>query len=633
MLHNLRAASETWFGRIVTTLLMGLIVLAFTIFGIGDFFRGFGATKLASVGTGEISAESFRQAWLTQLQRVSAQSKRTITNEEARRAGLDTQLLNQMVSDAVIDQRSRSLGLAMSDQAITASVQEAAAFAGPSGNFDKARFAEYLRQNNQSERDFLAEQRRIGLRAELVDAVSGAVATPKALLEVLNRTRNERRSLDYIVLPATSLGEIAPPSDEDLQKYFIRRAESFRSPEYRSLVVLALRPETLADPGAIADADAQKRYEDVKAARFSAPEKRSVQQISFPTEAEASEASARIKAGASFDAIAKERKLSDKDIDLGTVEKGKLIGDIDKVAFGLAEGEVSPPVKNLFGTVLVRVTAITPASIKAFADVAADIKSEMALLNARKKVQALHDKVEDARSSGKPLAEAAKAAGLEARPIAAIDANGLDRAGAPVADLGDAPALVRAAFASDIGVDNDTIASRDKGTLWFEVAAVDPARARVLDEVKPQVMQAWRQDEITQRLAAKASELVKKLESGTPMAEIAQSEGNLAVKHVGDAQRKGSADLPQGVVASVFNTGIGGAGSAAGPDGRIIFKVLDSAVPALYLDAAETKTLDAQVRGALANDIFSQYAAQLQGEAGVTVNNTMLRQLTGAEPN
>ena len=633
MLHNLRAASNTWTGKILSALLMGLIVLAFSIFGIADFFRGFGATKLASVGDAEISSESFRQAWLTQLQRLSAQTKRNITNDEARRAGLDTQLLNQLVNDVVIDQRAHGLGLAKSEAAITSATQQDPAFAGIGGKFDKKRFADVLRQSNLSERGYIEEQRKIGLRQQLVEAVAGDVKTPRAMLDVFNRTRNERRSLDYIVLPVASAGDIPAPAEEELTKYFSLRAQNFRSPEYRKLVVLAVRPEALAKPDAIAEADAMKRYDDTRAARYTSPEKRSVQQISFPTEAEAVEASTRIKAGASFDSIAQERKLTEKDISLGTVEKGKLIGDIDKAAFELPAGTVSEPVKNLFGTALLRVTAIAPASVKPFADVAADIKRELSLLEARKQAQVLHDKVEDARTSGKPLAEAAKAAGLETRTIEAVDASGRDKQGAPLTDLGDPQALLRAAFASDVGVDNDTVQTRDKGTLWFEVAAIEPARPQTLEEVRPLVAQAWRDDEIARRLSAKASDLAKRLDAGTPMAEIAKSEGDLDVKHVGDAQRKGQADLPQGVVASVFNVGIGGAGSGAAPGGRLVFKVLDSVVPPLDMDATETKTMDQQLRSALGNDIFSQYAAQLQSEAGVQINAAILRQVTGAEAN
>ena len=633
MLNNMRAASETWTGRIVSGLLMGFIVLSFSIFGIGDFFRGFGSNRLASVGNTEISAESFRNAWSTQLQSLSTRLKKNVTNDEARAAGLDRQLLNQLIGEAVIDQHAKQLGLAVSDESINKIVVDSPDFKNSAGQFDRLRFLELLRRGNLTERGYQDEQRKQTLRQEQVEAVAGAMNPPVTMLEMLNRSRNERRSLDYFLLPLSAAGDIAPPTDDELKKYFASRAQNFRAPEYRSLIVLAVHPAALAKPDAISDEAAMKRYDDVKAARFTTPEKRSVQQLPFATEAEAVEASAKIKAGASFDEIVKARDLSDKDVDLGLVEKKALVGDIANVAFSLGEGGVSEPVKNVFGFTLLHVSKIVPALVTPFSEVAADLKREMALVAAVKEADGLREKIEDARSAGKPLVEAAKAVGLNVQEINAIDAAGRDKTGAPVAELADREAVLKAAFASDVGVDNDTISTKDHGTVWFEVAKVEPARANGLDEVKPRVEAAWRDEETAKRLTAKAAELVKQINDGKALEEIAASEGKLEVKHVGDAQRKGAPDLPASVVVQVFNVGIGAAGSALAPDGRIIFKVLGKAVQPLDPASSEAKTLETELRTSMADEVFSQYLAQLQADAGVTINEPMLRQLTGSDSN
>ena len=463
--------------------------------------------------------------------------------------------------------------------------------------------------------------------------MSGAMNPPVLMLEMLNRSRNERRSLDYFLLPASAAGEIPAQGPEELQKYFATRAQNFRAPEYRSLVMLAVRPETMAKPDLVSDEAAAKRYDEVKAARYSQPEKRNVQQLPFDAEAAAAEAVAKLKGGMTFEALAKERGLEDKDVDLGLVEKKALVGDIGTVAFGLAEGAVSDAVKNVFGFTLVRVTRIIPATVTPFADVSGDLKRELSLINARKEAQTLHDKIEDIRSAGKPLVEAAKAVGLEVRQIEAVDASGRDKAGVALVDLGDGPALLKAAFASGVGYDNDTITTRDRGNIWFEVTKVEPARANTLEEVKPLVEQAWRSEETARRLVAKATELVKKLNDGAPIADVAEAEGKLEVKHTGDAQRKGSPDLPPAVVVQVFNVGIGAAGSANAPGGRIVFKVLGKAVQPLDGTSDEAKKLETELRAELSDEIFTQYVAQLQGETGVKVNEALLRQLTGGEAN
>ncbi len=53
------------------------------------------------------------------------------------------------------------------------------------------------------------------------------------------------------------------------------------------------------------------------------PERRQVQQIAFPNATEADAAAKQIADGTSFDMIVMERKLTDKDIDLGTVTKAR----------------------------------------------------------------------------------------------------------------------------------------------------------------------------------------------------------------------------------------------------------------------------------------------------------------------
>ena len=85
--------------------------------------------------------------------------------------------------------------------------------------------------------------------------------------------------------------------------------------------------------------------------------------------------------------------------------------------------------------------------------------------------------------------------GLDVRAIAAVDAAGKDPTGAPVADLANGPALLKAAFASDIGVDNETLTLPKGGYQWFEVAKIDRARQKTFEEARPEVEKAWRDDE------------------------------------------------------------------------------------------------------------------------------------------
>ncbi|MGH6830638.1 MAG: SurA N-terminal domain-containing protein, partial [Methylocella sp.] len=87
MLQSMRASAQGWIGRVVMAILMGLIILSFAIWGIGDIFRGFGANNLAQVGGVEIGADTYRNAYQTELQVLQRAERRNITNEEARQYG------------------------------------------------------------------------------------------------------------------------------------------------------------------------------------------------------------------------------------------------------------------------------------------------------------------------------------------------------------------------------------------------------------------------------------------------------------------------------------------------------------------------------------------------------------------
>ena len=87
------------------------------------------------------------------------------------------------------------------------------------------------------------------------------------------------------------------------------------------------------------------------------------------------------------------------------------------------------------------------------------------------------------------------------------------------------PNVVAAAFASDVGVDNDALQLPDGGYLYYDVTGITPSRERTLAEVKDQVEQHWRDDEIAKRLSAKTDDMLGKLKAGASLAELAIGAG------------------------------------------------------------------------------------------------------------
>jgi peptidyl-prolyl cis-trans isomerase D len=210
---------------------------------------------------------------------------------------------------------------------------------------------------------------------------------------------------------------------------------------------------------------------------------------------------------------------------------------------------------------------------------------------------------------------------------------GNDPQGVPVKDLVDATALMKAAFDSDIGADNDTLRVQGGGYQWFEVTKIDKAREKTFDEAKTDVEKAWRDDQAGKLLLAKTAELTKKLDAGESLAAIAAAEGKLEVKHANDVRRSGSSSLALNVATQIFNVPLHRAGSVESEDGgRILFLVVDSAVPAFDPKAPELTNIMGDVKAGFDEDILAQYLVKLESDIGVKLNAKAFAAATGVSP-
>jgi peptidyl-prolyl cis-trans isomerase D len=358
MLRGLRKASSNWVGKAIMATVVAFLVISFAIWGIGDIFRGFGRSTVAKIGGTEITIQQFRNLYNDRLQQYSRQVGRPISADQARQLGLDRVVISQLVSEIVLDERARTLGLGISDAEVSRMITTDPTFQGPNGQFDRFRFEQVIRNAGYTEPRFVAEQRRRLLRRQLANTFASGMSAPKALIEAANAYQNEQRAIEYMLLDRAQAGELPQPTPEELAKYFDERKMLFRAPEYRKLVIVSLIPSEQATWIEVSEADVQRTYEE-RRARYVTPERRHIQQIDFPDEAAAKASLDRIAQGTSFDDIAKELGKSEKDIDLGTVTKVALIDRaVADAAFALEQGKVSAPVKGRFGTVLVKVLAI-----------------------------------------------------------------------------------------------------------------------------------------------------------------------------------------------------------------------------------------------------------------------------------
>jgi peptidyl-prolyl cis-trans isomerase D len=631
MLRGLRKASSNWLGKAIMSVAMGALIVSFGIWGIADIFRGFGQSTLAKVGSTEISLNEFRQTYTDRLQQIGRQFGRPLTMDQARAFGFDRQVLQQTIADAALDEKARQLGLGQSNEETLRLIFADPTFKGISGAFDPQRFQLIIRQFGFTEARYLADQRRLALRRQLVGTLAAGLEVSKTELEALSRFQNEQRSIEFVRLGAAQAGQIDPPSPETLAGYFDEHKGAFRAPEYRKVSFVAITPEELGKWSEVSDADAKKLY-DQRKDRFGTPEKREVEQIVFSNLEEAQAARSRLASATSFEDLAKERNLSPADFDLGLVAKSAILDPaVADTAFSLAAGEVSQPVQGRFGVALVKVGTIQPAVEQDYASVATELKREIAAERAKSQVATVRDKMEDERGGGASVVEAAQKLGLAALTIEAVDRSGLTPNGAPAADIPQGLNVVSQAFASDVGIDNDPIPFKG-GYVWYDVVGITPPRDRTLDEVKDQVEARWRDDQIASRLRTKATDMVQKLEQGGTLAEEAASAG-LKVETAAAFKRDASpAGVPAGVITAAFRTAKDGYGQTPGPNSTewIVYRVTNITTPPVDLGSDEMKKLSEMLMRAFRDEQLGQYVAKLEKDLGTSINEAAVAQATGA---
>ena len=631
MLRGIHKASSTWLGKAVMAVVMGGLIISFAIWGIGDIFRGFGLSSAVKIGKTEISIEQFREFYNDRLRQYGRRLGRAITPDQARALGLDQQVLRDLIAETTLDEQAKALRLGVTNDDIIRRITNDPNFRGPTGKFDRRIFEEVIRQAGYTEARFVDEQRNLLLRRQIADSVGGDLQVPAIAMTALDQYQNEKRTIEYLPFGPAQAGDIPAPTQADLQKYFDERKVLFRAPEYRKITLMPLAPADIAKPEAVSDADSKQFY-DAHKGDYGTPEQREVRQIVFQKPEEAAAAHERITKGLSFADLAKERGLKDSDTDLGMVKKTDIIDPaVADAAFSIKSGEVSQPISGRFGTVIVQVGKINPGTQQSYEDVATKIKREIAEERARAKIGDLRDKFEDERAAGSTLAEAAKKLDIKTRVIDAVDRSGRGLNGQPVPNLPRSPDVVAAAFASDVGVDNEPLQLPSGGYLWYDVTGITPARDRTLEEVKGQVETSWRNDEIAKRLKAKTDDILGKLKAGSTLAQLA-NENSLQVQTASDLQRrKPGGFVPPKVVEAAFRTAKGEAASAEGSKEteRFVFRVTDVVDPKLDPNSEQGKAIAATLKNSLADDVVGSYIARLERDFGITLNQAALQQIIG----
>jgi peptidyl-prolyl cis-trans isomerase D len=624
MLDVLRNAAGTW----VAKTLLSVLLVSFAVWGIsGKMMGGFGTSStVVTAGGTSVSANEYRLAYDRQISILSQQFGQRITREQATAFGIDNQVLSQLAAGAVLDEQARKMGLGLSKDRLAELTREDPAFHGPDGKFSREQFVHVLQQVGMRPEAYLKSRGQTAIRQQIIEAVSDGLTAPEAFLHAVALYRGEDRTVDYVALPKALVEPIEEPSADVLSKWFEENKKTYAAPEFRKLAYVKLAPEDIADPTAITDEQVKADYEANKS-KFTTAETRTIDQVVFKSAEAAKAARDSIRSGSTFEDVVKAEGKTPADVQLGTFTKEKIAdGAVAEAAFKLQANDVSDVIQSAFGPVLIRVTEIKPEVVRPLEEVKEEIRKDLALVEANRVLLDVHDAYEDARAGGSTLREAAAKLKLQVGAVDAIDRRALRPDGSVVDTLPESQELLRAAFETDVNVENPALNLASNGFLFYEVEGITPARDRTLDEVHDKVVADWKAAETQSRLLKKAGELEKKVKDGATLETLA---GDLKLEKQtkrGLKREADDADFGKPGIAAIFGVSEGGTGLVPSPagDSQLLFKVTEVFEPAGA--GADSVPVDAQKSFAsgLADDLLDQLVARLQTEYAVTVDRTAI---------
>ena len=610
-------------------LLIGLLVIAFGLWGVADTFTGFSNSVIASVGDRKIERQEFQVRYVQATRDFSRQLGTTLSAADAANLGITQQVLINMMGSAALYEAADDLGLGFSDDAIAQSILADPSFASVNGQFDEPTFRAVLSQNGLNEKLFVEDQRRFHITNQLTDASIDRGLVPKLLIENLYKHFLERRIANYMILTLEQTDETGEPTDEELETFFNETKLRFAQPETRSGHALVVSPARFAELITIDRASLEEEYE-LSMSDFTVEETRKIDQLVLSDDTEAEEARKLIGEGVPFVEIVDAVGQTLDNSDLGEVKRSDMISaDLAEIAFAMEKDEVSDVIEGPLGYVVLRVRDVKPGSVQPFEAVEEQLRQRVIYDRALEDMLAFTETVEDELAGGETLENIGQRFDLDVIKIENITNNGKSLDGTQQVIMARYDQLATLMFDSAIGEDIPMQEMEDGTFIWLRLNEITPTVVPPLKEVRDAVTAEWKVDERSKLLQAMAEHMVK---VGNETGSFkAAAEGFKRKPLVSEPMtRQISNDtFSEEAVTRLFNVGKDEfAWAGVGFGGEIIVMQVADIIEAEAGDSAARDIIFEGEQRKYHADLTNQFVRSLQDNYGTSINETNLNLAT-----
>ncbi len=457
--------------------LLGVLATFVFFFGQpGGPGSGEGRTNVVATVNGEDVPRDVFEFFREQNQETFRQFSQQGIDAERLGTLIDDQTRSSLLRRYLMSQEAESLGLSVSDAALKEDFQSNPAFQ-TDGRFDREMAERYVNRTGLGPREYAAQHRRDMLLRNFSRFVASPVRVSDG--EVRDEILRDGTKLTLRVATASkaALREHISVSPEEAKALFEREPERVRG-AYQLRIAEYTREEQI----------------HARHMLFTGED----------AEAQAIKARARVEAGESFAAVAKDVSSDEatraEGGDLGTFPRGRMMPAFDDAAFALEVGKPSGPVKTDRGVHLILVESHDAPSQTPFESAQEKLASE--LLRDDRAAEAARNaanKVLEAASAGEPFA---KAAADQKLPVSVTPPFGFRDAAVPglsgVPDLREAAfsltltqPLAKRVFADAENLYVVSLQTREEPNEEQIAAEMSPTRDRLLQRARGMTTQLW----------------------------------------------------------------------------------------------------------------------------------------------
>jgi peptidyl-prolyl cis-trans isomerase D len=555
MLQAMRNKMHGWPAAIV----LGICVLAMSLFGMESYFTSRNDTFVAKVGKHEISQNDYQNRMNEMRRQAAAQQGDSFDASAFEKPEFKQRVVDGLVEQQLLLKANDDWGMRVSDQAVRDYIASIPGFQ-INNQFDPTTYRTYLASQRQTSEMFENDIRAQLATQLLPNAINDSTIVSDALVDRFLSLASQRRDLRYFLLPRPTLAN-SQVTDAEAEAFYKSHAADYMNPEQVSVKYLEVVGADLAPDAPPSEDDLKKRYEEEKS-RFVQPEQRLASHIlvnvpanATPDQQKAALAKAeKIASEANPGDFAKLATQDSEDLgsrrqggDLGWLEKGVTNPAFDAALFGLQKGQVSKPVLSPDGYHIIWLRDVRSGDAKPYAEVRDQLVKELSGTGRDRKYNDFAGKLSDnTYQNPSSLEPAATALGMPIKETAPFTRKGGDGITAN-------PKVIAAAFSDDVLVQGNNSGLIDLGNDHSVVIHVDKhlaAAARPLSEVRVDVQKRILDERAADAEKKQAEEVVVRLNKGEDLAAVATSFG-ATVQSAKEAVR-GHSDLPAPLLTQAF---------------------------------------------------------------------------------